>query len=164
MVIEGEWQASRTLVWELETLRANQKHRPPSDLFLEQIRWALSLQRMLRQCDIGHVHATSSRTLLGALLLKKLLGLSVSAAIEPNPVLSEQVILEALDQCVGGRSNNREFLARRGSGFLYDETLDRPSVNDIGPWLSRKAKIEWTGARPFWQEWSQRLTGWTHPA
>ena len=164
MVIEGEWQASTTLVWELESLRANQKHRPPSDLFLEQIRWALSLRRLLRQCHIGHVHATSSRTLLGALLLKKLLGLSVSAAIEANPVLSEQVILEALDQCVGGRSNNRELLARRGSGFLYDETLDRPSVNDIGPWLTRKAKIEWTGARPFWQEWSQRLTGWTRPA
>jgi hypothetical protein len=110
------------------------------------------------------VHATSSRTLLGALLLKKLLGLSVSAAIEASPVLSEQVILEALDQCVGGRSNNRELLARRGSGFVYDETLDRPSVNDIGPWLTRKAKIEWTGARPFWQEWSQRLTAWTRPA
>ena len=43
MVIEGEWQASTTLVRELETVRANQKHRPPSDLFLEQIRWALSL-------------------------------------------------------------------------------------------------------------------------
>ena len=50
--------------------------------------------------------------------LKEALGLSVSAAIEANPVLSEQVILEALDQCVGGRSNNRELLARRGSGFL----------------------------------------------
>ena len=96
--------------------------------------------------------------------MKKLLGLSVSAAIEAKPVLSEQVILEALDQCVGGRSNNRELLARRGSGFLYDETLDRPSVNEIGPWLTRKAKVEWTGARPFWQEWSQRLITWTRPA
>ncbi|HEX5175592.1 MAG TPA: glycosyltransferase, partial [Chthoniobacteraceae bacterium] len=45
MVIEGEWQASTTLVRELETVRANQKHRPPSDLFLEQIRWALALRR-----------------------------------------------------------------------------------------------------------------------
>jgi colanic acid/amylovoran biosynthesis glycosyltransferase len=164
MVIEAEWQASATLVRELETVRANQKHRPPSEMFLEQMRWTLILRRLFRQYNVGHVHATSSRTLLGALLLKKLLGLSVSAAIEAKPVLSEQVILEALDQCVGGRSNDRELLARRGSGFLYDETLDRPSVNDIGPWLTRKAKIEWTGARPFWREWSQRLIIWTHPA
>jgi hypothetical protein len=34
-------------------------------------------------------------------------------------------------------------------------------VNDIGPWLTRKARIEWTGARPFWREWSERLLGWT---
>jgi hypothetical protein len=95
--------------------------------------------------------------------LKKLLGLSVSAAIEEKPVLSEQVILEALDQCVGGRSNDRELLAHRGDNFLFDRTLDKLSVNDLGPWLTRKARIEWTGDRPFWQEWSQRLIGWTRP-
>jgi glycosyltransferase involved in cell wall biosynthesis len=161
MVLEAEWQASTTLLRELEAMRANQKHRPPSDVFLEQARCALILPRLFRQHNIGHVHATSSRTLLGALILKKLLGLSVSAAIEEKPVLSEQVILEALDQCVGGRSNDRELLARRGGNFLFDRTLDKPSVNDLGPWLTRKARIEWTGDRPFWQEWSQRLIGWT---
>lgn len=163
MVIEAEWQASATQLRELEAMRANQKHRPPSDLFLEQARCALILRRLFRQHTIGHVHATSSRTLLGALMLKKLLGLTVSAAIEKKPALSEQVILEALDQCVGGRSTDRELLARRGSGFLFDQTLDKPSVNDIGPWLTRKARIEWTGGRPFWQEWSQRLITWTRP-
>jgi glycosyltransferase involved in cell wall biosynthesis len=163
MVIEAEWQASATLLRELEAMRANQKHRPPSDLFLEQVRCALILRRLFRQHNIGHVHATSSRTLLGALMLKKLLGLTVSAAIEKRPALSEQVLLEALDQCVGGRSKDRELLARRGNGFLFDQTLDKPSVNDIGPWLTRKAKIEWTRNRPFWQEWSQRLITWTRP-
>ncbi|MEO8043732.1 MAG: glycosyltransferase [Spartobacteria bacterium] len=161
MVIEAEWQASGSSLRELEALRANQKHRPPSDLFLEQARHALILRRLFRQHNIGHVHATSSQTLLGALMLNKLLGLTISAAIEEKPVLSEPVLLEALNQCVGGRSNDRELLARRGSGFLFDQTLDKPSVNDIGPWLTRKAKIEWTGARAFWQEWSQRLIGWT---
>jgi hypothetical protein len=163
MVIEAEWQASATLLRELEALRANQTHRPPSDLFLEQARCALILRRSFRQHNIGHVHATSSRTLLGALILKKLLGLSVSAAIEDKPVLSEQVILEALDQCVGGRSNDRDLLARRGNSFLFDQTLDKPSVNDIGPWLTRKARIGRTGGDPFWQEWSQRLITWTCP-
>jgi glycosyltransferase involved in cell wall biosynthesis len=164
MVIEAEWQAGMPLVRELEAMRANQKHRPPSDLFLEQARCALMLRRLFLQHNIGHVHATSSRTLLCALILKKLLGLGISAAIEEKPVLSEQIILDALDQCVGGRSIDRELLARRGSGFLFDQTLEKPSVNDIGPWLTRKARVEWTGARSFWQEWSQQLIGWTRRA
>jgi hypothetical protein len=150
-----------TSLRELEALRANQEHRSPSDLFLEQARCALILRRLFRQHNIGHVHATSSRTLLGALMLNKLLGLTISAAIEEKPILSEPVLREALNQCVGGRSNDRELLARRGSGFIFDQTLDKPSVNDIGPWLTRKARIEWTGARPFWQEWSEQLIGWT---
>jgi glycosyltransferase involved in cell wall biosynthesis len=161
MVIEAEWQASTMLARELEAMRAHQKHRPPSDLFLDQARCALILRRLFRQHNIGHVHATSSRTLLGALILKKLLGLSASVAIEEKPVLSEAVLVDAFDQSVGGRSNDRALLARRGSGFLYDETLDKPSVNDLGPWLTRKAKLEWSGGRAFWEEWSERLVGWT---
>ncbi len=161
MVIEAEWQASSAEWRELEAGRADQKHRPPSDLFLAQARSALVLRRLFRQHNIGHVHATSSRTLLGAVMLKKLFGLTISAAIEAKPILSEPVLLTALDQCVGGRSNDRELLARRGPGFLFDQTLDKPSLNDIGPWLTRKAKIEWTRARPFWEEWSEQLLGWT---
>lgn len=161
MVLEAEWQAESASLRELEALRANQKHRPPSDLFLEQARCALVLRRLFRQHNIGHVHATSSRTLLGGLMLNQLLGLTISAAVEKRPILSEPVLLEALAQCVGGRSNDRELLARRGSGFIFDQTLDRPFLDKFGPWLSRKAKIESTGARSFWQEWSQRLIGWT---
>ena len=164
MVIEAEWQASPALLRELEAMHANQKHRAPSGLFLEQARAALILRKMFRAHKIAHVHATSSRTVLCALMLRKLLSLTVSVAVEEKPVLSEPLLLAALDQCVGGRSNDRELLARRGSGFLFDQTLEKPSVNDIGPWLSRKARIEWSGARPFWQEWSERLTEWTQAA
>ena len=164
MVVEAEWQLHPALVRELEAMRANQKHRPASDLFLAQARAALILRRLFLPHNIGHVHATSSRTLLCALFLKRLLGLSVSAAIETRPILSEQLIREALDQCVGGRSNDRELLARRGGGFVFDQTLDKPSVNDIGPWLTRKARIEWSGGRSFWREWSRQLIGWTQGA
>jgi hypothetical protein len=163
MVIEAEWQASTAALRELEAMRANQKHRPPSGLFLEQARYALILRRLFRQHNISHVHATSSRTLLGALILKKLLGLSVSAAIEEKPALAHDLILEALDQCIGGRSNDRELLAGRGGDFLFDQTLGKPSLKDLGPWLTRRAKLEWTGGRPFWQEWSRRLIAWTRP-
>jgi hypothetical protein len=164
MVVEAEWQASLPLLRELEAIRANQKHRPPSDLFLEQARAALILRRLFRQHWISHVHAASSRTLLCALMLKKMLGVTVSAAIEEKPIFANEIVAEAFDQIDGGRSNDRELLAHRSADFLFDETVDRPSVNDIGPWLTRKAKIEWTGGRHFWQEWSQRLIGWTHEA
>jgi hypothetical protein len=161
MVIEAEWEMNLALVRELEAIWATQIPRPASALFLEQARAALILRRLFRPHNIGHVHATSSRTLLTALYLKRLLDATVSVAIEPNPVLAEGLIRHALDHCVGGRSNNRELLARRGSGFLFDHTLDRPSVNDIGPWLTRKARIEWRGGRTFWREWSDHLVGWT---
>lgn len=161
MVIESEWQENQTAVRELEAMRANQQHRPPSDLFLEQARATLALRSLFRQENIGHVHATSSRTLLCALFLKKFLRLTISVAIEDEPIFPEPFLAEALNQCVGGRSKNRELLARRGSGFLFDEALDRPSVNEIGPWLSRKAKIDWSGARSFWEEWSEQLKNWT---
>ena len=64
MVIEGEWQASTTLVWELETVRANQKHRPPSDLFLEQMRWALELAKIAPATQDRACACHQSRTLL----------------------------------------------------------------------------------------------------
>jgi glycosyltransferase involved in cell wall biosynthesis len=164
LVIEAEWQASLPLLRELEAIRAEQKPRPPSDLFLEQARTALILRRLFRQHWIGHVHAASSRTLLCALLLKKMLGVTISVAIEEKPIFGKEFIAEAFDQCKGGRSNDRELLAHRGAGFIFDETIERPSVNDIGPWLTRKAKVEWTGARRFWQEWSQCLVDWTRQA
>lgn len=161
IVIEAEWQSNLPLVRELEAIWANQKQRPSSGIFLAQARAALILRRLFRAHNIGHVHATSSRTLLSALYLKRLLHVTVSAVIEPKPVMSELFIREALDQCIGGRSNDRELLARRGRGFLFDQTLDTPSVNDIGPWLSRKARVGWRGGRAFWREWSEQLVGWT---
>ena len=161
MVLEAEWQSNPALVRELEAMWADQKPRAASELFLQQARAALILRRLFRPHNIVHVHATSSRTLLCALFLRRLLGLTVSAAIEARPVYSPEFIHDAFDQCSGGRTNDRELLAKRGRGFLYDQTLDNPSVNDIGPWLTRKAKIEWTGGRAFWREWSQQLVGWT---
>ncbi len=161
MVIEAEWQSNPALVRELEAMWAEQTPRAPSDLFLQQARAAVVLRRLFRPHNIMHVHATSSRALLCALFLRRLLGLTVSAAIEARPVYAPEFIRDAFDQCSGGRTNDRELLAKRGSGFVYDQTLDNPSVNDIGPWLTRKAKIEWTGGRAFWREWSQQLVGWT---
>lgn len=152
MVIEAEWQAQMPLIRELEAIRANQKHRSSSGLFLEQARAALTLRQMFRRHNISHLHATSSRTLLSALMLKHLLGVTVSVALEAAPILSDDILFEALDQCAGARSSNRELLAHRGRGFLFDPT-------QADSWLARK----WTGGRSFWQEWSEQLLTWTRP-
>src|SRR5262249_48897477 len=95
-VIEAEWQANLPLARELESVWANQKHRTSSAIFLQQARAALVLRRLFRTRNIGHVHSTSSRTLLCGYFLKRLLGLSWSATIEPRPVLSEAAIQELL--------------------------------------------------------------------
>ena len=159
MVIEAEWQSSRALARELEAERANQAPRPSSRVFLEQARFALALRKMLLERKIKHVHATSTRVLLCALMLQRLMGVTVSAAIEQDFALPQRQLQNALDQCVGGRSNNRELLARRTT-FLYDTTLETPSVNDIRRWLVKKATVDWTGGTAFWKEWSELLAGW----
>jgi hypothetical protein len=159
MVIEAEWQSNRALARELEAERANQEHRVSSQLFLEQARFALALRKTPLERKITHVHATSTRVLLCALMLRKLLGVTVSATIESEPVLSQTQLQSALDQCVGGRSNNRELLARR-STFLFDPTLVTSSVKDIGRWLSKKTTTDWMGGAAFWKQWSQLLAGW----
>ncbi len=159
IVIEAEWHSNYPLVLELEAERATQKLRPPSRVFLEQAHFAIALRKTLLERKITHVHATSSRVLLCALMLRKLLGVTVSAAIEHEPVLSQRHLQSALDECVGGRSNNKELLARRAT-FLFDATIETPSVNDIGRWLVKKATIDWAGGTAFWKEWSELLAGW----
>lgn len=113
MAIEAEWQANLPLVRELEAMHAELRHRPSSDIFLAEARAALALRRLFRQHKIGHVHATSSRTLFTALMLKKLLGVTASAALETKPALSESVLQEALRQCVGERHQDRKQRGRR---------------------------------------------------
>ena len=157
----ASWPQSR---YRNEALRRVAQSEERETSALEQARSALILRRLFRQHWISHVHAASSRTLLCALMLKKLLGVTISVAIEEKPIFGKEFIAEAFDQCDGGRSSDRELLAHRGAGFLFDQIVDKPSVNDIGPWLTRKATIEWTGARRFWREWSQRLIGWTRDA
>jgi glycosyltransferase involved in cell wall biosynthesis len=102
MLVEAEWQANRPLAHELESIWADQKHRAPSAYFLRQARAALILRRMFGAHNITHVHATSSRTLLCGYFLKRLLGLSLSAAIESRPTLSEAVIQALLEHTLGG--------------------------------------------------------------
>src|SRR5207247_10302698 len=104
----------------LEEERAQQSTRAPSAIFLRQARFALVLRRLLREKKISHVHATSSRALVCALMLKKLLNVTVSATIEPRPELPRNWIQDALSECVAARLCNRKLLRQRSGSFLVD--------------------------------------------
>ncbi len=160
IVLEAEWQVQQATVRELEATWANQSPRRSSELFLAQARAALALRSLFQHERIVHLHATDSQTLHCALILEKLLGLSVSVTLEENPSGSEALLASALARCAGGRTTDRALLARRDGDFLFDQNADNPVWKGVGRWLGGKTKIESTGRLSFWEEWTRRLTAW----
>lgn len=156
MVIEAEWQLNTPARNELEEERAREKHRAPSGIFLEQARFAIALRTLMRDRNIAHVHATSSRTLLCAVMLKKLLGVTVSATIESDPVLPAPVIHSALKKCEGGRVADADLRRRLGSGFLRE----RAATNGVVSASVRKLGVDISGRAKLWQDWSDLLVRW----
>jgi glycosyltransferase involved in cell wall biosynthesis len=159
MVIEAEWRANPALAQKLEEHRAQQSARAPSAIFLRQARFALALSKLLREKGVSHVHATSSRALVCALILKKLLNVTVSATIEARPALSGEWIQNGLSQCLGGRVRDREFV--RGSSFLVDKTTFRSVPQQALGLVSQKSGIDLTVGARFWQEWAELLVRWS---
>jgi len=160
MAIEAEWQANRELVLALEDNRANGSHRAPVDLFLRQARFAVMLRRMFSQRKICHVHATSSRALICGVLLKKILGVSLSASIEARPVLSRETIESALQHALGGRIADRKLSEQIGAPFFFDRpSSNHPIVRGLR-WLKPVSRIDLTRPASFWQEWANRLNHW----
>ena len=161
MAIEAEWQANRELVLALEDDRANESHRAPVDLFLRQARFALTLRRMFAQRKICHVHATSSRALICGLLLKKILGVSLSVSIEAKPALSREAIENVLQHAVGGRIADRKLSEQIGAPFFFDRAAsNQPLVRGLR-WLKPVSRIDLTRPASFWQEWVNRLDHWS---
>jgi hypothetical protein len=146
MVLEAEWRANRAQAQSLEEERAQQTNRVSGGVFLRQARFALALQRLLRDKDVSHVHATSSRALVCALILKKLLDVTVSATVEARPELPRAWIEEALSKCVGGRLTQRKLLDAQKGSFVLDKTNS----------------LQLIGRAKFWQEWADLLLCWSH--
>src|SRR5213593_1129273 len=145
MVIEAEWRANSDLAQSLEEDRAQQRDRAPSAIFLRQARFALVLRRLLRDKKVSHLHATSSRALVCALMLKNLLNVTVSATIERRPPLPRTWIEVALPQCVGGRVHDRKLLEAERGSFMLDET----------------GRFHLTSRTKFWRQWAELLLGWS---
>ena len=149
MAIEAQWQADRALGYKLEDDRAHQKHRASAALYLQQARYAVALRALLKERPIRHVHATSSRALLCAVMLKKLFGVTVSATIEPEPAIPVRVIRAALAECDGGRVSDPGLKAHLGSSFLSESSK-----------LFRTVRLDLRGQTRLWQEWTALLKQW----
>jgi glycosyltransferase involved in cell wall biosynthesis len=159
MVIEAEWRANHALAQKLEEDRAQQSVRALSAIFLRQARFALVLTNLLREKNVSHVHATSSTALVCALILKKLLNLTVSATIEARPDLQREWIQSALSECVGGRLRDRQLV--RGNSFLVDKTTFRSAPQQALGLVSQRSGIDLTAGTRFWQEWAELLMRWS---
>jgi hypothetical protein len=161
MVLEAEWRANPALAQKLEEERAQQSVRAPGAIFLRQARFALALRRQLQEKKVSHVHATSSRALVCALMLKKLLIVTVSTTIEARPELPRNWIDQALSECVGGRLADRKLLDGRGDSFVLDKTTFRSAPRKALGLITRKTGIDLTTGTRFWQEWANLLLRWS---
>jgi glycosyltransferase involved in cell wall biosynthesis len=183
IVLEAEWRTNPVLAQQLEEDRAQQSSRAPGAIFLRQGRFALVLRKLVREKNISHIHATSSRALVCALMLKKLLGVTVSATIEPRSELPREWIQNALSECVGGRLSNRKLVEQycRASvsdaisqqpwrltetpyndrAFLVDKTTFRSAPRKIFGLITQKTSLDLTTGSAFWQQWAELLLGWS---
>src|SRR5215475_4701053 len=142
MVLEAEWRTSPALTQQLEEDRAQQSSRVPGAIFLRQARFALVLRKLIQNKDVSHIHATSSRALVCALMLKKLLGVTVSATIEPRSELPREWIRNALCECVGGRLSNQKSVEQLGDAFFLDKTTFRSAPKKTLGQITQKIQID----------------------
>jgi hypothetical protein len=161
MVLEAEWRANPALAQQLEEDRARRSSRAPGAIFLRQGRFALVLRKLIQEKSVTHIHATSSRALVCALILKKLLSVTVSATIEPRSKLSREWIRNALSECVGGRLSSRKLVEQLGGAFLLDKTTFRSAPRKTLGQITRKTHIDLTTGSRFWQEWAELLLRWS---
>ncbi|HWN64839.1 MAG TPA: glycosyltransferase [Candidatus Binatus sp.] len=160
MVMEAEWRANRALTQKLEEQRAQETDRVPEGIFLRQARFALVLRRLLLEKNVSHIHATTSRALVCALILQELVDVTVSATIERRPELPQKWIRSALRRCDGGRLSDRKMLRSYDDSFLRDKAAFRSLPRKVVGLFGVKIGMDLTGAASFWQEWSELLKRW----
>jgi glycosyltransferase involved in cell wall biosynthesis len=166
MVIEAEWRANPALAQKLEEERAQEEPRASGGVFLRQAHFALALRPAMAGLEkkISHVHATSSRALVCALILQEIAHVTVSATIEPRPELPQNWIVSALRKCKGGRLSDRKLLRDRSSSFLFDKAALRSGPRKTVRLLGQKIGIDLRRlgvAANFWQEWAELLIRWS---
>ncbi len=162
MVLEAEWRANPGLAQQLEEDRAQQSGRVPGAIFLRQARFALALRKLLQEQRVSHIHATSSGALVCALILKKLLDVTVSATIEPRTKLPRDWIQNALSECTGGRLSNQKLIEQFDASFVLDRTTFRSVPRKTLGLITQKTGMDLTTGSPFWQQWAEFLMRWNN--
>ena len=160
MVLEAEWRTNPALAQQLEEDRGQQSSRAPGAIFLRQARFALVLRKLIQEKNVSHIHATSSRALVCAMMLKKLLGVTVSATIEPRSELTREWIQNALSECVGGRLSSRKLIEQLSGAFFLDKTTFRSAPRKALGQITQKTHIDLTTGSRFWQQWAELLLRW----
>ena len=160
MVMEAEWRANPALTQKLEEQRAQETERAPEGFFLRQARFALVLRRFVLEKNVSHIHATTSRALVCALILQELVDVTVSATIERRPELPQNWIRSALRRCDGGRLSDRKMLRSYNDSFLRDKAAFRSLPRKAVGLFEEKIGMDLTGGASFWQEWSELLKRW----
>jgi hypothetical protein len=94
-------------------------------------------------------------------MLKKLLGVTVSATIEPRSELSREWIQNALSECVGGRLSSPKLVEQRGGAFFLDKTTFRSAPRKTLGKITQKTHIDLTTGSRFWQQWAELLLRWS---
>jgi hypothetical protein len=94
------------------------------------------------------------------MMLKKLLGVTVSATIEPRSELPREWIHNALSECVGGRLSNRTSVEQLGGAFFLDKTTFRSAPRKTLGQITQKTHIDLTTGSRFWQQWAELLLRW----
>ncbi|MFL6499798.1 MAG: glycosyltransferase family 4 protein [Candidatus Udaeobacter sp.] len=161
MVLEAEWRTNAALAQQLEEDRAQQSSRAPGAIFLRQARFALVLRKLIQAKQVSHIHATSSRALVCAMMLKKLLGVTVSATIERRSELPREWVQNALSECVGGRLSSRKLVEQLGGAFFLDKTTFRSAQRNTLERIIQKTHMDLTTDSRFWQQWARLLLHWS---
>jgi hypothetical protein len=94
-------------------------------------------------------------------MLKKLLGVTVSATIEPRSELSREWIRNALSECVSGRLSSRKLVDQVGGAFFLDKTTFRSAPRKTLGQITQKTHIDLTTGSRFWQRWAELLLRWS---
>jgi len=160
MVMEAEWRANPALTQKLEEQRAQETERVPEGIFLRQARFALVLRRLLLEKNVSHIHATTSRALVCALILQELVDVTVSATIEGRSELPQNWIRSVIRRCEGGRLSDRKMLRSYNDSFLRDKAAFRSMPRKAVGLFGEKIGMDLTGGASFWQEWSELLKRW----
>jgi hypothetical protein len=121
-------------------------------VFLQQARYAVTLRSRLAQHNISHLHATSSRSLICGVMLKKLTGLTLSATMESNPQLQVRTLRAALAHCDGGRVSDQKLSGHLSSSFLLEPAGATTLLPKFGVGSKRHSTV--------WQKWADLLESW----